>query len=83
VQPEYKGFENPLQMSLTAAKTVHNQHSNNGAQSVDGFVPKNNEKNGERWGLWEKMGFRILGKKWKNGENGGKWMVGGGSTAAR
>jgi hypothetical protein len=49
---------------------VHNQHSNNGAQSIDGFVPKNNEKNGEKWGLWEKIGFRILGKKWKNG---GKW----------
>jgi hypothetical protein len=41
-------------------------------------------KNGEKWGLWEKMGFGILGKKWKkNEENGVKWMVSGGFTAAR
>jgi hypothetical protein len=74
VQPEYKGFENPLQMSPTPAKTVHNQHSNKWAQSTDGFVPKNNETNGEKWGFWETMGFGILREKM---EKWGKMVANG------
>jgi hypothetical protein len=80
VQPEYKGFENPLQMSSTPCK--------NTAQPTQ-----------QQWGTirrwicaqkWRKMGFmgengfRNFGEKMeKNEENGVKWMVSGGFTAAQ
>jgi hypothetical protein len=78
VRPKSKGFGNPFQISPTPTKKkkTQNQHHKQGAQSKSGFVPKINEKNGEKWVDLVMLGFGFFVRKMGNG---GKWgpAVGG------
>jgi hypothetical protein len=44
------------------------------------LCPKTIKKNGEKWGFWGRLGFRILGK---NGGNGGDGDADGGAWQYR
>jgi hypothetical protein len=56
VQPGNKGFENPFQNQPNLLYSIKIQHRIQGAQSVSGFVPLNEQKKGRKMGFWGGLG---------------------------
>jgi hypothetical protein len=75
-----KGLRTPTKFNPTPCKNKQNQPNKQGAQSVSGFVPLNNQKKKKKLGFW---GDVVFGEKeWKWG-NGDKRRAGGGAVVVR
>jgi hypothetical protein len=62
-----KGLRTPTKFNPTPCKNKQNQPNKQGAQSVSGFVPLNNQKKKKKIGFLGRCGFR------REGMEMGKW----------
>jgi hypothetical protein len=63
VQPENKGFGNPLQIQPNPLKKAIIYTQQQKAKSMEGFVPFDTKKNGQKWWNLGVNGFRDFGEK--------------------
>jgi hypothetical protein len=73
--PKIKGLKILLKIKPTPCKKCKNQHKIQGAQSVSGFVPLNEQKKEEKWG------FREVWVTVRRNKNGGMGRIGGPTKA--